>query len=154
MDLAFSEVYKKKTVIFDDEIKSEPVIELEQTEIEPVSETVVELTKIDTERLAGSVEGIVTEELKIMKPEDKVYNDRKIRVTKLKVIVFDEIGKEPLSDYRDLRERDKKRFLTLLTKYDNEMSDEDIDKLFNEICIDTIFDYKKVDYSSLPIYNA
>jgi hypothetical protein len=53
-----------------------------------------------------------------------------------------------------ITERDKKRFLTLITKYDKEMSDEDIDKLFNEICIDTIFDYKKVDYSTLPIYNA
>jgi hypothetical protein len=132
MDLIFSEI-RKKTII---ESKIDVVLESKtETKIEPV------------DRIAGSIEGLVYDTI----PESNIIKNR---VIKLKIIVFDELGKDPLSNYNDLRERDKKRFLDIIKKYDSEKTDEEIDKLFNEICIETIFDYRKVDYSTLPIYSA
>ena len=130
MDILFNSV--KKNIIIDDQ----PEIVSESNE------------SIESEREPGSVEGLIDNEP--IEPTEKEL--RANRIAKLKVIAFDEMHQYPLSLYSTLRQKDKKYFLELISKYDAEKSDEEIDKLFNEICIETIFDNKTIDYRNLPIY--
>lgn len=120
--------------------------------IEKKNKTVIndDTFKIECQKIKEDIERYTEQ----YKEDIKKIADRKDKITKLKVVCFDEMGKHPLSNYNDLRERDKKRFLELMRKYDSEQTAGTLDTLFNEICTETIFDNRKIDYRSLPIYNA
>lgn len=63
-------------------------------------------------------------------------------VTKLSVICMEKIGKEPLTGFRDLTERERKRFNQVMNDYIKSLGEcwkEKLQTDFNEVCTEEIF---------------
>jgi hypothetical protein len=69
----------------------------------------------------------------------------------LKVICLDEIGKSPMVNVSNMVKRDKVKLKVEIEKKWDTMNDADILKLFNEICIQTIFDTNGPEAEILPV---
>jgi len=143
MDLIFSKLKQSKIQINDDTPKpsTEPSEHIVIDDFEP--EKPVE---------------ILPDPIPILeiKPDIEVkVDERKGTIIRIKAIAFDRMGKHPLTDVSDLSEREKKRFMSFIDELIKkaEVDPESIIQEFNEICSDTIFHPKNVDYSSLPVYN-
>ena len=67
----------------------------------------------------------------------------------IKTICLDEMGKSPIFDVSSMTKREKVKLQVEIERKWNEMQDGDILALFNEICTQTIFDEKGVDYENM-----
>jgi hypothetical protein len=67
----------------------------------------------------------------------------------LKIICLDELGKDPLFDVSSMNKREKVKLQVEVERKWNDMLDSDIIKLFNEICIQTIFDKNGTEYEQM-----
>jgi hypothetical protein len=68
----------------------------------------------------------------------------------LKIISLDELGKDPLFDVSRMNKREKIKLQVEVERKWGEMTDESILTLFNEICIQTIFDTQGMEYEDMP----
>lgn len=74
----------------------------------------------------------------------------KDRALMLKTICLDEMGKSPLFDVSSMTKRDKIKLQVEVERKWTEMEDNDILRLFNEICTQTIFDENsKISYEHM-----
>lgn len=72
-------------------------------------------------------------------------------ITKVKVIGLHRIGKHPLYNGSFLKPSEKERLKTTMEKI-MLLTDEQIQREFNDICIDNLFD-SNTDYSTYPVYD-
>jgi hypothetical protein len=95
----------------------------------------------------------MSEEAIIETPSPEVLEEIKRQeiITKVKVIAFDSIGKDPLFNGSHLYDKEKERAIEKMKEL-LKLSEEDIDKLFKEICNEKIF-IKDRDYTTLPVYS-
>jgi hypothetical protein len=75
----------------------------------------------------------------------------KTRAMKLKVILLDTWDKHPLQNPALFNKRQRDRFTSELKSMWNSMTDEQIDKEFNEICCERLF-VAGADFSNYPVY--
>ncbi len=68
----------------------------------------------------------------------------------LKIITLDELGKDPLYNVSNMNKREKIKLQVEVERKWGEMTDEKILELFNEICIQTIFDTQGMEYEDMP----
>jgi len=90
----------------------------------------------------------VEEEIVMRTPEQQ----RRDVINKIKIVSLHEMGEDALCDPSHFRREKKKQLINVMQKYldiYNEDKDQ-LNKLFNEACTDSIFD--KVDYTKYPIY--
>jgi DNA primase large subunit len=69
----------------------------------------------------------------------------------LKTICLDEMGKDPMYDVSSMNKREKVKLQVEVERKWNDMPDPEIIRLFNEICTETIFDSKGMDYEHMPV---
>lgn len=84
-------------------------------------------------------------------PEELEATKRKELITKVKIIAFDSLGKDPLTNGSRLSQKEK---LKVINKMQDILllSEECITDLFNEIVREKLFDSGR-DYTEFPIYN-
>ena len=84
-------------------------------------------------------------------PEELEATKRKELITKVKIIAFDSLGKDPLTNGSRLSQKEK---LKVINKMQDILllSEECITDLFNEIVREKLFDSDR-DYTEFPIYN-
>lgn len=83
------------------------------------------------------------------KEELKLLRDK---LDKVKIIVFNDFGKHPLTNILELPYRERYIIKEQIEKVFNTISDEELNEKFNNICLDTLLcnTAKLEDY---PIYN-
>jgi hypothetical protein len=85
-------------------------------------------------------------------PEDtETLQKLKDKALMLKIICLDELGKDPLFDVSRMNKREKIKLQVEVEKRWKEMSDPTIIELFNDICIQTIFDTQGPEYEDMPV---
>jgi hypothetical protein len=83
--------------------------------------------------------------------EEKEKIKRKEYITRVKVISLSRMGKHPLANGSLLSQTDKKKLIETMEKV-LLLTDGQIEREFNDVCIEKIFD-PKCDYSTYPIYD-
>jgi hypothetical protein len=99
-----------------------------------------------------SVDALLTEEQRPVELPDvdaEYERKKKAYITKVKVVALDKFGKHPLSNPTTYCERDKKRVIAIMEEL-LLLPEDVLDKQFNEICTETIFD-SKADYSKFSV---
>jgi hypothetical protein len=91
------------------------------------------------------------EEIKPVSDNDKVYLARRDYIAKVKVIGLHRIGKHPLYNGSLLKRSEKERLKLTMEKI-MMLTDDQIQREFNDICIDILFD-ENTDYSTFPVYD-
>ena len=76
----------------------------------------------------------------------------KDRATKCKVICLSQMGKHPLSNPSYMKLKEKNELLKSVKSWLDGKSDDEIDQVFNEVCLSTLFDGEK-DVSQYPVYH-
>ena len=76
----------------------------------------------------------------------------KTRAMRCKVICLDKMGKHPLTNPKYLKAREKNLLIKAMKAYIDNKSDSEIEKEFNEVCLDKLFDCD-TDVSAYPVYN-
>jgi len=79
------------------------------------------------------------------------YQKLKDKALMLKVICLDEIGKDPMTNVSAMTKRDKVKLKVEIEKKWDAMPDADILKLFNEICVESIFDVNGMEVEHMPV---
>lgn len=90
-------------------------------------------------------------EAKEVTKEEIEFLARHEYITKVKVIGLHRIGKHPLYNGSFLKPSEKTRLKTTMEKI-MLLTDEQIQREFNDICIDNLFD-SNTDYSTYPVYD-
>lgn len=116
----------------------------------------VERNKYEMDMLQGSISPseLIEKEKKETKEftkEEREYLLRHEYITKVKVIGLHRIGKHPLYNGSLLKASEKTRLKTTMEKI-MLLTDEQIQREFNDICIDNLFD-TNTDYSTYPVYD-
>jgi hypothetical protein len=119
---------------------------ISEGEFEEVSCEVSEVSEVSETSETNMTEGVdepTSEELEAIK--------RKELITKVKIIAFDSLGKDPLTNGSRLSQKEK---LKVINKMQDILllSEECITDLFNEIVREKLFDSDR-DYTEFPIYN-
>jgi hypothetical protein len=83
--------------------------------------------------------------------EEKEKVKRKTFITRVKVISLSRMGKHPLANGSFLSKQDKKKLIETMEKV-MLLTDGQIEREFNDVCIEKIFD-PKCDYTTYPIYD-
>lgn len=99
-----------------------------------------------------SVDALLVEESRPVELPDadaEYERKKKAYITKVKVVALDKFGKHPLSNPTTYNARDKKRVIAIMEEL-LLLPEDVLDKQFNEICTDTIFD-SKADYSKFLV---
>lgn len=99
-----------------------------------------------------SVDALLAEEQRPVELTDadaEYERKKKAYITKIKVVALDKFGKHPLSNPTTYSARDKKRVIAIMEEL-LLLPENVLDKQFNEICTDTIFD-SKADYSKFLV---
>ena len=73
------------------------------------------------------------------------------KVMKAKLIVLCDMKKHPLSNPRIMRKKEKESLVKEVKKLIDTMTEEELTTMFNECCIDNLFEGG--DYTSYPIYD-
>lgn len=122
----------KSDIVWRDDIKEEPI---NQYEIDMLKNT-----KNPIELLA-------------QEPTEKPIKQdaRRDYITKVKVIALCRCGLPPLTNGSFLSEKNKKKVINEMKKV-MDMTENDIQLEFNEVCMDDIF-HAKSDYSNYPTYD-
>ena len=113
-----------------------------------------EPTEYEKKMLKGSksVDALLVEEQRPVELPDadaEYERKKKAYITKVKVVALDKFGKHPLSNPTTYCARDKKRVIAIMEEL-LLLPEDVLDKQFNEICTDTIFD-SKADYSKFLV---
>jgi hypothetical protein len=88
--------------------------------------------------------------------EEQLIKEQKIKVHKAKVIALHQLGHHPITtDIRTFNPKTKKQILELVKEiYDK--PDDVIQREFNEICIEVVFNDdntgKCIDYTTFPVF--
>jgi len=90
-------------------------------------------------------------ETKVYTNEEREFLTRHEYITKVKVIGLHRIGKHPLYNGSFLKPSEKERLKKTMEKI-MLLTDEQIQREFNDICIDNLFD-ANTDYSTYPVYD-
>ena len=122
--------------------KSVAVDEINSWEKEMLSRTKNVQTLLDEEAVQ-----------KMYNADEKVINERRNYITKVKVIALDSLGYAPLTNPSTLRQKEKNRIMDSMRLVMDTLSEEELTRKFNDICDDKIFD-PKCDYSNYPVYDA
>lgn len=124
--------------------------------VEP-KQTVDEINSWEKEMLSRTknVQTLLDEEAvqKMYNADEKVINERRDYITKVKVIALDSLGYAPLTNPSTLRQKEKNRIMDSMRLVMDTLSEEELTRKFNDICDDKIFD-PKCDYSNYPVYDA
>ena len=99
-----------------------------------------------------SVDALLVEEQRPVELPDvdaEYERKKKAYITKVKVVALDKFGKHPLSNPTTYCARDKKRVIAIMEEL-LLLPEDVLDKQFNEICTETIFD-SKADYSKFSV---
>jgi len=91
------------------------------------------------------------EEKKPLTKADIEYLTRREYITKVKVIGLHRMGKHPLYNGSLLKPREKEKLKESMEKI-MLLTDDQIQREFNDICIDNLFD-SNTDYSTYPVYD-
>jgi len=91
------------------------------------------------------------EEKKPLSKDDIEYLSRREYITKIKVIGLHRMGKHPLYNGSLLKPREKEKLKESMEKI-MMLTDDQIQREFNDICIDNLFD-TNTDYSTYPVYD-
>lgn len=83
--------------------------------------------------------------------DEKLKIERRDYITRVKVISLSRMGKHPLANGSLLSKTDKKKLIEIMEKV-LLLTDGQIEREFNDVCIEKIFD-EKVDYSTFPVYD-
>jgi hypothetical protein len=75
----------------------------------------------------------------------------KEKVMKAKLIVLCDMNKHPLSNPRIMRKKEKDNLVKEVKKLIDTKTEEELTTMFNECCIDNLFEVG--DYTSYPIYD-
>lgn len=115
-----------------------------------------EINQFEKDLLKGTItpaELIESEkvEKKPLSKDDVEYLARREYITKVKVIGLHRMGKHPLYNGSLLKPREKEKLKTSMEKI-MLLTDEQIQREFNDICIDNLFD-TNTDYSTYPVYD-
>lgn len=133
-----------------DFLHAKPMQMVEATPPVPINQYEKDMLKgtMDTETL---LEMEKEEKNKKLSEEEELIVYRKEYITKVKVIGMHRIGKHPLYNGSLLKASDKQRLKVQMEKV-MMLTDEQIQREFNDICIDNLFD-EKTDYSTYPVYD-
>ena len=106
--------------------------------------------------LSKNVSELLDEEtnttIKELSEEEVEIIKRRDYIAKVKVISLDIMDKYPLDNPSSFTQREKKKLMDIMENTIKTLSDEEITKQFNEVCIEKIFT-EKADYSNFPTYN-
>jgi hypothetical protein len=83
--------------------------------------------------------------------KEKELVKRKDHITRVKVISLSRMGKHPLANGSLLSATDKRKLIETMEKV-LLLTDGQIEREFNDVCIEKIFD-SKCDYSTYPVYD-
>jgi hypothetical protein len=88
----------------------------------------------------------------ILNDEEKELLYKRNKALKCKTIALDYLNLHPIkTNVSNLSQTNKKKVLKVVEEYFDK-EDEEINELFNKICIETVFN-SDMDYSEYPIYN-
>ena len=118
--------------------------------------TPVEINQYEKDMLKGTItpSELIEKEKNEKKPlskSDAEYLMRREYITKVKVIGLHRMGKHPLYNGSLLKASEKERLKASMEKI-MMLTDEQIQREFNDICIDNLFD-SNTDYSTYPVYD-
>jgi hypothetical protein len=116
----------------------------------------IERNKYEMDMLQGTISPseLIEKEKKETKEftkEEREFLARHEYITKVKVIGLHRIGKHPLYNGSLLKRSEKERLKVTMEKI-MLLTDEQIQREFNDICIDNLFD-ANTDYSTYPVYD-
>jgi len=122
--------------------------------IDPIEPT--EINQFEKDLLKGTITPaeLIESEKEEKKPLSKAdieYLSRREYITKVKVIGLHRMGKHPLYNGSLLKPREKEKLKTSMEKIMT-LTDDQIQREFNDICIDNLFD-NTTDYSTYPVYD-
>ena len=74
------------------------------------------------------------------------------KLDKVKVVIFNDLGKHPLTNILELPYRERNIIKERITELFYSITDEDLNDKFNKICVETLFtENAKID--TYPVYN-
>jgi hypothetical protein len=122
--------------------------------IDPIEPT--EINQFEKDLLKGTITPaeLIESEKEEKKPLSKAdieYLSRREYITKVKVIGLHRMGKHPLYNGSLLKPREKEKLKVSMEKI-MMLTDDQIQREFNDICIDNLFD-SNTDYSTYPVYD-
>ena len=133
-----------------DYLYAKPFEMVKHVEVQPINDFEKNMLKD-----SKSVEQLLEEEknekpIKLTEEEQKKIIQKEY-ITKVKVIALSRMGKHPLANGSLLSQADKRKLIETMEKI-LLLTDGQIDREFNDVCIEKIFD-PKCDYSTFPIYD-
>jgi len=120
-------------------------------DIEPTEPNDYEKDLLKGTLTASELLEIEKEEKKPLSKADIEYLSRREYITKVKVIGLHRMGKHPLYNGSLLKAREKEKLKESMEKI-MLLTDDQIQREFNDICIDNLFD-TNTDYSTYPVYD-
>jgi hypothetical protein len=126
--------------------KMEMIADVEPTEPNEFEKKLLEGTITPSKLLE-----LEKEEKKPLSKADIEYLARKEYITKVKVIGLHRMGKHPLYNGSLLKPSEKEKLKSSMEKIMT-LTDDQIQREFNDICIDNLFD-SNTDYSTYPVYD-
>jgi len=120
--------------------------DIEPTEINQFEKDLLKGTLTPSELIESE-----KEEKKPLSKDDIEYLSRREYITKIKVIGLHRMGKHPLYNGSLLKPREKEKLKESMEKI-MMLTDDQIQREFNDICIDNLFD-TNTDYSTYPVYD-
>jgi hypothetical protein len=140
------EVIQNSDKLYKKDIEWEPA--KEPQEINEFEKNMLVLTKNVNELLDEETNTTIKE----LSEEEAEIIKRRDYIAKVKVISLDIMNKYPLENPSNFTQREKKKLMDIMENTIKTLSEEEITKQFNEVCIDKLFT-EKADYSNFPTYN-
>ena len=133
-----------------DYLHAKPFPMVEHVEPQPINDYEKDMLK-DSKSATQLLEEEKTEKPIELNEEEKLKVERRDYITRVKVISLSRMGKHPLANGSLLSKTDKKKLIETMEKV-MLLTDGQIEREFNDVCIEKIFD-EKVDYSTFPVYD-
>ena len=140
------EVIQNSDILYKQNVQWEPA--KEPQEINEFEKNMLSLTKNVNELLDEETNTTIKE----LSEEEAEIIKRRDYIAKVKVISLDIMNKYPLENPSNFTQREKKKLMDIMENTIKTLSEEEITKQFNEVCIDKLFT-EKADYSNFPTYN-